>query len=321
MNAGDAGRDQLSDDERLRVRIAWHYFIEGLTQADIAQRLSLNRVRVNRLLAQCREEGMVQITIASRLTACIAQERALEEQFGLTRAFVVPTPSDKGDVPRVIGAAAGSWLSSRLKDGLTVGIGWGRTLRHSLNAVRSRSVADITVVSLIGGLTRAAAMNAYETASHLAEVLGGECYYLAAPVYAGDEETRDILLAQSLLREVLERAAEVDLALISVGGMSSRSTIRQLGVLGEEEMQELRAAGAIGDILGHYIDAEGVVIDHPVNRRVVAMAPDRLYDLAEVAIASGGEDKLVGIRGALRARYARVLITDEATAARLLEEG
>lgn len=314
----------LSADEgaeaRLRTRVAWHYFIEGLTQGEIARRLGLNRVRVNRILAACREDGTVQIRINSRFAPFVGLERRLEVVWGLDGAVVVPTPLESLQLPAVVGAAAGAWLSEHLAEARSVGIGWGRTLRCSLNAVRRRPLPGVSVVSLIGGLTRASAMNAYETAAHLADLINSECFYLAAPVYADSEATRDLLTAQGMLKDVFERGARVDLALVSVGDLGPEATMTRLGLLDADEVASLREAGAEGDILGHYINADGRVLDHSVNRRVLAMHPDALVDVPSVILASGGEAKIGAIGGALRAGYVNVLITDEATARTLLAD-
>ena len=61
-------------DEQLATRAAWLYFVAGLTQVQIAKKLGVNRIRVNRLLAQAREQGMVQIRITGRLAECVALE-------------------------------------------------------------------------------------------------------------------------------------------------------------------------------------------------------------------------------------------------------
>ena len=55
------------DDEQLRVRVAWLYFMEGLTQADIAAKLGITRLRANRLLGEARESGLVSIQVKARL--------------------------------------------------------------------------------------------------------------------------------------------------------------------------------------------------------------------------------------------------------------
>ena len=97
----------MPEDAQTQVRAAWLYYMEGLTQGEIADRLKMTRLRVNRLLVEARGSGLVNITINSRLESCVRLERALVETFGLQDVVVVPTPDDPAQVPGQIGRAAG----------------------------------------------------------------------------------------------------------------------------------------------------------------------------------------------------------------------
>jgi len=96
----------IDPDEQLATRAAWLYFVAGLTQAQIGKKLGLNRTRVNRLLAQARDQGLVQINITGRLASCVELEERLRNQYGLEDAVVVPTPPDQALIPQVIATAA-----------------------------------------------------------------------------------------------------------------------------------------------------------------------------------------------------------------------
>ncbi len=307
--------------EQLRTRIAWLYYVEGLTQSGIAERIGLSRVRVNRELAICRERGIVQIRINARLASCVASERRLIERFGLKDAVVVPTPEDPTLLPEVIGTAAGQYVSDRLVAGMNIGVGWGRTVFGSLKAIERRIVPDLSIVSLMGGLTRASAINTYETASRFADLLGADCYYLAAPTFISSAESRATFIEQAAISDVLERARKVDLALVSVGDLGAGSTIRRLDLLGADELDSLIEAGAVGDSLGHFVDARGRLVDHPINRRVIGLAPAELSGVPTAILASGGPEKDRVIAAVLEAGFLNVAITDEATAGRLLAPG
>jgi DNA-binding transcriptional regulator LsrR (DeoR family) len=312
----------VDPEEQLATRAAWLYFVAGLTQAQIGKQLGLNRTRVNRLLAQARDQGLVQINITGRLANCVALEEQLKKRFGLDDATVVPTPPDQALIPQVIATAAGAALTERLKDGMSVGVGWGRTLRLSLQSVPRRSLKRLSVVSLLGGLTRGSAMNPHETASHLADLVDAQCYYVAAPALTDTESTRDILIAQPMLREIFERGAKVDMAFLSVGELTPTSTMARVGLISRTEVDDLLAAGAVGDICAHWIDDEGRLVDHPLNSRVVALSPTKLRDIPCVVIASGGRNKTSVLRGVLKGGMCNVLITDEQTAKAILgEEG
>ena len=306
-------------EEQLATRAAWLYFVGGNTQAEIGKKLGLNRIRINRLLGFAREQGLVQINVTGRLATCISLEEELKQKFKLNHAVVVPTPLNESQLPQVIGSAAGHHLGSQLRDNMSVGVGWGRTLRYSLRSVPRRTYEKLSVVSLMGGLTQASLVNPHETASHLADIVGAKCYYVAAPALTDSEATREIFLKQSMVRDVFERGAKVDMALLSVGELQSPNTMTEVGLISSAEAASLLKAGAVGDICGHWIDDNGHVIDHPVNRRVIALPTSGLKNIPSVVIASGGRNKAPVLHGALHAGLANVLVTDETTARKILE--
>ncbi|HEY8016968.1 MAG TPA: sugar-binding transcriptional regulator [Dongiaceae bacterium] len=325
LEAGKAGLDisgaSLPDEEeQRRTRIAWLYYVEGKTQSEIGEALRLSRVKVNRELAICRDSGLVQIRINGRLAGCVALERKLQSRYGLADAVVVPTPADPEGIALALGMAVGAYVSDRLKPGMTVGIGWGRTLRCSIRAMRRRHVPRLTVVSLMGGLGRASELNTYETASHFAELHDATCYYLAAPTFADSVKLRDMLLDQARMREVYDRCRRADMTIASVGGLGRHNRIHSLGLLTAAEQRSLASAGAVGDYLCHFLDRDGALVKHPVNGRVVGVSPRDLSAVPTRILASGGAEKTTILRATLAAGYATVLITDE-KAARLLVGG
>jgi DNA-binding transcriptional regulator LsrR (DeoR family) len=309
---------QVDREEQLATRAAWLYFVGGLTQAQIGKKLGINRIRVNRLLAQAREQGLVQIRITGRLAECVELEERLKQRFDLESAVVVPTPPNPALISHVIGAAAGNVLAERLRDGMSVGVGWGRTLRLSLRSVPRRPLRKLSVVSLMGGLTRGAAMNPHETASHLADLVDAQCYYIAAPALADSEATRDVILGQPAIRDVFDRIKRLDLALVSVGDLDPKSTIMQVGLVSSDDLASLQKAGAAGDLCCHWLDELGRIVDHPLNRCAIAPSPLALKQIPCVIVPSGGPHKVRVLHGALHGGMIDVLITDEVTAAGVL---
>jgi DNA-binding transcriptional regulator LsrR (DeoR family) len=94
----------------------------------------------------------------------------------------------------------------------------------------------------------------------------------------------------------------------------------RIGVLNPEAMSSLAAAGAVGDLCGYWIGRDGQLVDHPLNRRVIGLAPDALRNVGTVILASGGLDKVTILRAALRHGSIGMLVTDERTAEAILAE-
>jgi DNA-binding transcriptional regulator LsrR (DeoR family) len=303
----------------LRVRAAWLYYVEGMTQEQIARFMEISRAKVIRLLAAARDSGIVRIRIEGRASEQIALERQLLAKFGLADAIVVPAPADEAEIATVVGHAAGTYLNDQVRDGMTLGVGWGVTLHMSLKALGGRPCQQLSVVSLLGGMTHSRAVNPSAVARRIADAFGADCYQLTAPVVVADESVRTALWSEPGLRELLERARRVDLALVSVGDVSEEATLFREGLLPDTVLSTLRKAGAVGDVLCHFIDAEGKIVDHPVNRRVVAVDLEDLRRVPRIVVAAGGRRKVAAIRAALRATGAGVLITEEVAARGLLE--
>jgi lsr operon transcriptional repressor len=309
-----------SEEDQTQVRVAWLYHMEGLTQAEVAERLKITRLRVNRLLFEARANGLVNISLNSPLVDCVRLERALARDWGLKDAVVVPTPQQLDLVPPIIGRAAGEYLG-RLFDKLRprgFGVGWGATLRETIRHVRTSRHPKLVVSSMMGGLTYGTELNTFETASHLASRIGAQCHYLAAPIYAGSPESRDTILAQDVFREAFDRIAAADAAILSVGDLSRRSFLIRNGLPRDVPPVDLRAAGAVGDILGQFLDKEGQPITHAINRRAIALSVDALRQIPTAILASGGANKSRIIAAAVKAKLVSVLICDALTASAVI---
>lgn len=307
--------------EELYARVAWAYYNEELTQADIAKRMGMTRARVNRILQECRETGLVQIIINTDVAGCADVEHGLERAFGLSKALVIPTPAREKHLYTSIGKAAGAYLSGRIRDGQELGLGWGTTLRASGRALVQREAGGIRIVSLFGGLPSSSTTTPYDVASVFSRrLMAEECYYIAAPMYVTCEEVRETLMSQPMFANIFERAAEVDLCLVGAGDLTSRSTNVNLGAISDEEWQSLRKAGAVGEVFGYFLDEEGKAVDHPLNRRFMGAKLDKLKRIPTKIVASGGLHKVPIIRAGLTGGYADVLVTDELTAKALLQD-
>lgn len=307
------------DDARLRARVIWYYFVGGMTQQEIADRLDMTRLRVNKILGHARIDGSVEIKVHTPLAECVELEERLKQRYGLMDATVVPTVPAEEDLQRVIGESAALMLDELLADGQYVGIGWGRTLSQGLKRLPPRRHARSWVVSLMGGLIRGSGTNTFEVATQLAQIIGAQCYYLPAPIYCPDEGSRAAMLAHFGLSEVLLQARRVDVALLACGDLSDRPNLASIESV-RLHRDELIAAGAVGEIMGTFLDADGGPVDHPLNRRVIALAPEELRPVKTSILASGGEHKAGILHACLKAGYCNRLVTDENAARSMLEK-
>lgn len=314
-----AAADPASDDntDHIRARVAWYYFAAGMTQQEIAGRLGITRLRVNKIVGQLRNDGSVFIDIRLPLVGCVELEEKLKARYGLKDVRVVPSVDDAAVAQRLIGEAAGEMLDQLLVDGMGLGVGWGRTLSATLKRITPRRFSKSWVATLMGGLTRGSGTNTFEVSTAFARALGSECLYLAAPIYFPTAESRDVLTSHYGIAETLRQVRKADIALVSCGDMSSRSLLVGTQTV-TENFDSLLAAGAIGDLLGVFLDEAGQPVDHPLNERVMAISPAELKAIPDSILASGGLHKAPIIRAILSAGYVKRIVTDEECATLVL---
>ena len=304
---------------RNRMRIAWMYYVEGLTQNEIAERLGIGRVTVVRNINEAIKQREVKIRIEGVIAECIEIEEQLKKAFNLKDAIVVPEPDNPANITKSIGNAAGMFMSDTLKDGMSVGVGWGATLYESLATLTTRDLSNVQVISLLGGIVQARKFNPAEFAWQFARAVGADCYLLQAPAVVDSPATREALIERCGLRDVFKRAEKLDIAMLSCGNLESKSTAFRFEMLPEPDRLALIKAGAVGDVLYNFFDANGKLVDHPVNKRIMSIPLEQLRDVPLRVISAGGAEKIEAILGALKLINCNVLITNEATAKALLQ--
>lgn len=311
--------DFLSPDTHdVKLRAAWLYHVEQFTQEEVARQLGLNRSKVLRLLAAAREEGLVQVSINGRGSDMLQLEQALMARFRLQQAIVVPVSGLSESLSiKAVAHATGRYLSDQMTDGVSIGVGWGATLHHAIRSLAWRHVRDATVVSLLGEVTHAGVDSPSAVAWQLAHFYRTELYQITAPVFVPDPALAQALWQIDEMAKLQTRARQLDLVLLSVGDLSRQASIFRRGLLGWDTADNLKAAGAVGDVLCHFVDASGQVIDHPANQRVMAIHPASLAPVPRIVISSCGARKAQAMIAGIAATQAHVLIVDE-TAARAM---
>jgi DNA-binding transcriptional regulator LsrR (DeoR family) len=307
---------QVDAEQRFLARVAWAYHVEGLTQERVAEKLGTTRLRVNKALSEARRNGLVRITFNTAFAACFEVEEALCARFGLTKAYIAPTPEDPRDVQMTVGAALGNVLSETLADAAVklFGMSWGNTLNLATRFVAALERPDLEVISVMGGLTRGSDLNSFEITTRLADLLGAQHSYFPAPLYAGSRATRDTIMELDVFRDVIEKIRAVDAMAMAAGDLSKRSLLMRDALPADTRIEDLIALGGVGDVLGTVIDAAGRPLDHPINDRVIGIGLTDLARIPNVILAAGGLHKVAVIRALLGLGLVDTFVSDEATA-------
>jgi DNA-binding transcriptional regulator LsrR (DeoR family) len=315
-----------TDHQRLLVKLARLYYEENLNQGEIAERLRLSRQKVQRLLRRALTEGIVQIAIRP-ITGIFADlENGLEKRFGLREALIVETASYNHEVTvaREVGAGAAEYLTRVLQPHDRIMMSWGGTLLPMVEAISVRpplEVEDVAVIQGLGGLGDPNHdAHGAELTRRLARALRAEAYLLAAPGVATSRAARDAFCSDPQTKSVIQRARAATIAFVGIGAPRPDSIlIRQGQIVSWDELAELKALGAVGDMNLRFFDERGQAISSELDTRVVGLNLEEIQQIGHVVGVAGGAVKFKAIQAALAGKLVHVLVTDNETAIHLIE--
>lgn len=314
-------REPIEDSEAFVTEVCWHYYIGELTQAEIAKLLNVTRLRVNRAIQHAKSSGMVKVQIESPFMQRVEQQEALKEMLGLSRVIIGPANTESHDFHGPVGAALAALLTERLATGAwsSFGVSWGLTLDAAIRKLPSQSHPRLEVVSLLGGTTKGSTFNSFGIASGIANVLGAHYSLLAAPIYLSEGIDRELFLSQYALRSHFEKFTRLDAVILTCSNVSEKSFLIEHGLPSELSQDQLTQAGAIGDVLGHFLDADGNSVSESIDNRTIGMPIDQVQEVPEKIMAAAGRHKVEIIKAACRRGLVDTLVTDDVTSNLILE--
>ena len=317
------GRAEAPGSEELLLRVAWFYYKDELTQDEIAKRLSVSRASVGRMLDRARRVGLVTINLNADHLNAFEVSRQLRATFGLAEALVVPDhQGEHGDHQALntrLGLGGAQFMSTHLRPGGTLGVGWGETVSRVIAATNFGAVGPVHLVTLTGGVDAYLQAFLSSKGDGAAEGDVTSATVIPTPIVASTPELAAALKAEPAIQQVLKQACGVEQALVGVGTPTADATIVQMGYLEADDVRLLRDHGVVGDILGQFFASSGRVVRLPIHDRRIGIELSDLAQIPKVVGVAGGLHKAEAILGALRGRFLDVLVTNELTALRLLE--
>ncbi|RAX20465.1 MULTISPECIES: sugar-binding transcriptional regulator [Actinomyces] len=309
-----ASHDTDGNDERL-VQAAWLYYVDGLTQEEIAHRLFVSRPTVGRMLQRARSNGIVRIEVDTTKLGDLQLANDLKQEYELDDVVVIPAGaeslSQEAQNDRVA-AAASIYVSRHLHPGSVIGLAWGETVQQTLAHLPSRSLEGVTFAALGGGMDYINAR--LSTYPSVAERLRP----IPAPLVVSSTRIAQALNREESVKATLDLARTAEMTLTSVGPASLSSNIARAGVFTPEEITQVISSGAVGDMLGQWFNGSGTPITSQRGPCHVGMSLEELRKQQNVVGLVAGRNKAEAARVALLAGYWNSLVTDERVARALL---
>ncbi len=311
--------DTAAANELLAVRAAELYYEENKTQDEIGAILRVTRWKVGRLLAQARERGIIRIEIVHPRARRLALERELTSRFALNDAIVVPAPADQVELQARVAEAAADYLVSHRPVPRLLGVSWGRTLHQVAEALPVGWSTGVNVVQINGGVSLSKRPGtAASTAVMIAQKASGQATLLPTPAILERLETKRAIEGDRTVSGVVQMARGASAYLYSAGVADTSSVHVDSGYLTSADITRLVERGAVGDVIGRYITADGTIADPELDARTLGLSLEELRAARTSILVIGGESKHPVARAIVTHGLCSVLVTDEHTARALL---
>lgn len=291
------------------------YYLEDLTQAEIARRLGTSRASVSRLLSEARRRGIVRIDISSPAPVDVEElASATAEALGLAAVHLMEPLPDGLPAAATLGPPLGKALAAaELRPGDVLLTSSGRMVYECSRAQLPR-LPGIVIAPMLGGQDEPEAWyQPNEITRNFCDRTGGRPSFLYAPALPG-HDLYPILRAEPSICRVLDLWRTARCAVVGVGAPPLRRT--SIPAFVPTDAVSLRAA--VGDVLSRFYDSDGEEVPFPGSERLMSTPLEVLREIPVVIAVAVGQEKANGILVAARAKYFNRLVTDIETAELLL---
>ena len=308
----------------LKLKALTMLYEDGLTQTETAKRLHVSRVTLSKLLEEAKREGMIRIEIVDvRGKMRIVQlEKRMRETFGLRDVRLVDCENTDDQLCALkIAEEASAYVKNELISGMNIGLTWGRTLNAmTLGLIPDPAICDLTVYTLVGGASMSLNFQPAVLAQRFINAYSGKAVVITAPFMCQHSSLCEEIKKEPVISDIFTASRNLDMTLVGIGEEPERGSAHLSDYpFGEDIIQELVDADAVGDICGNFFDINGHLCDTALSRRIISIDISDLPHHHNVIGMGGGKKKVRSIVGALEGHYLHVLITDINTAEEVLQ--
>lgn len=304
-------------DAKLLADIARAYYLDNRSKVDIANRFSVTRFQVAKMLDDARELGIVSIEIRDPGRLSSAREHRLAEILGIDRVVVVDT-ADSGSTAggELLGIAVMETLKELVRPHTTLGISWSRTLDLAARFMPTLPPCDI--VQLAGALQLPGSGSLPRIISQLGSSPGITTWPIYAPLVVDEVSTANDLMRQPEIANALSQADHLDLAVVAIGGwLNGESTVWEK--VSDKDRRGATRAGAVAEISGRLLDGSGDPVRTGLDERTIGVRLDQLARSGQIIAVARGVRRADAVRATVKAGLVTCLVVDSVLAEHLLE--
>jgi len=304
-----------SPDRRDMMVVSKAYYLEHRSKVEIADALGISRFRVARLLVQAEESGVVTHTLNSGGMLPELSE-ALARHLNIHNAVVLEVYGDVPSVRTAVGRATGLHLHDLIEEGEVLGIGWGRTLNAMFDDLDE--LPNVEIRLLTGRNAGDKGNSARGLLRRALAITGGQGYPFPAPFFIDDARTANALRRQPNVAATVAAFSRITTAVVTIGVIGPRPVGVAYSTLPAHFSEQLMRSGAVAELCGIALGAEGEVVDARLERHCLSISPSQLRRVNRVIAAVSDPVKARAVRAACVSGMVNELVLDVGLAQALL---
>lgn len=298
------------------AHIATQHYLRNKTRIEIANETGLSRFKVGRLLDEALSSGIVRIDIQSPSGVRLDLSVQMAERFNLNHSVVVDVPSEDDQVLQArLGATVGDLLREILTDNDVLGLTSGRTLSMMARTLTALPKCGVVQLAGVAGPIQETGL---EIMRRVSSVAGVRPWTIYSPLVISDAQAALGVRRQPDTAQTFDQFPRVTVAVGAVGSwVPENSQMIKNRALSEADRAKLLARGVVAEFGATLLADSGEII-HDLDDRCIAISEAGWRAIPTVIAAAGGPTKTRAIRALLTSGLIHGLVTDNATAERLL---
>lgn len=302
--------EDSSNKEYEVTKVAWYYYVENLTQQKIADIMGVSRITVNKMLDEARNKGIIQFNIPLQYLKKIELENELKEKYNLEDVLIIPTGEEE-NLKSILGKAAAIYIENLLENNSYINIGYGETLNSLIDHLTKTSEKSFSIISLTGGVMPY--LPYYSNSNNKLSL-----NLIPAPLFMDNIEAAEKIQQEKSVQDIFDLSSLASLSVTGIGELSEEATIQKTGIVSSMDLKKMKMKGAVADILMHFIDKDGNLIQSEYENKLVSTSLEKLRGMKNIIAVAAGDKKVNAIDASMKTRIFNRLITDENTARQLI---
>jgi DNA-binding transcriptional regulator LsrR (DeoR family) len=306
---------ETSMDLHLLHRAASAYYLDGLRQAEVADRIGVSRPSVSKLLAEARRIGMVRFDVLDVPTADLSELAAsLRDLLGIASVRIAPGDQAQRGYRGIGDLLAEELGELEIRAGEVVLISSGKTIHAVTGMGGMPQMPGVLIVPTVGGQQEPdPSFQTNETVRRFAERTGAQPRFLFAPALTSPTLWAS-LQADPGFRSVVDLWDGARAAVVGIGApYRGRSSLTSVVPREEPALQD-----AAGDICLHFFDADGAPLTFPGSDFLVRPPLEMLRAIPTTIALAAGAEKAPSILAGAKTGMFSSLVTDLPTAQAVL---